>query len=175
MIEHTEVPPAFDGEILGMDESQRLLIGHRYEMDDGQIGQLEDACVDEQDGKVWLVMHLEDGHRAIYQNKLSDSEFAAWKRYPETFFGDVRQPQRSVDDPMEFFDQMLSVYSQTPKETLVKFMAPVPGPDRDALVLLEQSELAKLYAERIANSMLLRAGPLPVPANMQWMRKPPTS
>lgn len=174
MVEHTEVPPTFNGEILGIDESQRLLIGHRYEMDDGQIGQLEDVCVDEQDGKVWLIMRLEDGRRRIYQNKLSDSEFAAWKRYPETFFGEVRQSQRSVDDPMEFFDQMLSVYSQTPKEALVEFMAPVPGLDRDALALLEQPEIAKLYAKGIVNSMLLRAGSRPVPANMQRMRKPPT-
>ena len=28
--------------------------------------------------------------------------------------------------------------------------------------------------ENITNSMLLQAGPLPVPANMRWMRKPPT-
>ena len=172
MVEHNQVPSAFDGEIPGLDEDHRLLIGRRYQMDDGQIGELEDACVDEQDGKVALIMHM-DGRRLIYQNQLSEREFAAWKRYPETFFGDVRQTQGQIADPMEFYDRMLSVYSQTPKETLLEFMAPEPGPNRDALALLDQSELAKLYAASITNSMLHQAGPQPVPTIMQRMRKPP--
>lgn len=173
MVEHNEVPSSFDGEIACLDDVPRLLIGHRYEMDDGQIGLLEDACVDEQGGQVWLVMQMEDGRRAIYQNQLSQNGFAAWKRYPETFFGDVRQRQGQIDDPMEFFDRMLAVYSQTPKEKLLEFMAPESGPVREELLALDQPELAKLYAENITNSILLRAGPQPVPANMRWMRKPP--
>lgn len=173
MVEHNEVPSTFDGEIAGLDEVPRLLIGHHYQMDDGQTGLLEDACVDEQNGKVWLVLQMDDGRRAIYRNQLTEREFAAWKRYPETFFGDVRQPQGQVDDPMEFFDRMLSVYSETPKEKLLEFMAPTPGSERDALALLDQSALAELYAEGITNSMLLRAGPQPIPANMKRMRKPP--
>ena len=175
MLEHSEVPSTFNGEIPGVNESQRFLIGHGYQMDDGQIGELEDACVDEQSGKVWLVMHMEEGRRVIYQNQLTQPEFAAWRRYPETFFGDVRQPQGSIDDPMEFFDRMLAVYAQTPKEKLLEFMAPEAGPSRDALVPLNQAELAKRYAEGITNSMLQQAGPQPVPANMQRMRKPPAS
>ncbi len=172
MVEHVDVPSTFDGEIPGLNE-QRLLVGRRYQMDDGQIGELEDACVDEQDGKVWLIMHLENGQRATYRNQLTDAEFAAWKRYPETFFGDVRQPQHNVEDPIEIFDRLLAVYAQTPKERLLELMAPNPGPNRDALALLEQPALAKLYAEGITNSMLQQAGPRPVPVNMQRMRKPP--
>lgn len=175
MAEHNEVPSTFDGDIPGLNEKQRLLIGQRYEMDDGLIGKLEDACVDEQSGKVWLVMHLEDERRVIYQNQLTEPEFAAWKRYPETFFGDVRYPQRNIDDPLEIFDRLLDVYSQTPKERLLEFMAPDPGPNRDAMALLEQPALARLYAEGITNSMLQQAGPQPVPANMQRMRKPPAA
>jgi hypothetical protein len=75
---------------------------------------------------------------------------------------------------MEIFDRLLDVYSQTPKERLLAFLAPDPGPNRDALALLEQPALARLYAESITNSMLHQAGPQPVPANMQRMRKPPT-
>lgn len=173
MVEHNVVPSAFDGEIQGLDENQRLLIGHKYQMDDGQVGELEDACVDELSGNAWLVMHMDGGQRLIYQNQLSDREFAAWKRYRETFFGDVRQGKTKIDDPMEFFDQMLSVYSQTPKERLLEFMAPEPGRNREALALLDQSELANLYAESITNSMLQQAGPQPIPSIMQRMRKPP--
>lgn len=174
MVEHNEAPPpTFDGEIPGLDENQRLLIGRKYQMDDGQVGELEDACVDELSGSAWLVMHMDDGRRLIYQNQLSDLEFAAWKRYPETFFGDVRQGKTKIDDPMEFFDRMLSVYSQTPKERLLEFMAPEPGRHRETLALLDQSELASLYAESITNSMLQQAGPQPVPSIMQRMRKRP--
>jgi hypothetical protein len=175
MVEHNEVPSTFDGDIPGLNEEQRLLIGQRYQMDDGQIGELEDACVDERDGKVWLIMHLDNGQRAVYQNQLTEPEFAAWKRYPETFFGDVRRPQRNTDDPMEVFDRLLDVYSQTLKERLLDFMAPDHGPNRDALALLEQPVLARLYAEGLTNSMLQQAGPQPVPANMQRMRKPPAA
>lgn len=173
MVEHIEVPSTFNGEIAGLDEVPRLLIGQRYQMDDGQIGLLSDACVDEKDGGVSLVMQMEDGRTAIYRNQLTPQEFAAWKRYPETFFGDVRQPQGRVDDPMEIFDRIMSTYAQTPKEVLLDFMAKEPGPEREALALLEQHELAKLYAEGITNTLLQRAGPQPVPANMQRMRKPP--
>lgn len=173
MVEHNEVPSTFEGEIPGVNENHRLLIGSRYQMDDGQIGELKDACVDEQSGKIWLVMHLEDGRRVIYQNQLTDSEFTAWKRYPETFFGDVRQPQGRVDDAMDFFDRMLAVYAKTSKEKLLELMAPEPGPARDALALLEQPALAKLYAEGITNAVLQQAGPQPVLANMQRIRKPP--
>jgi len=173
MIEHNEVPSAFDGEIPGLDNVSRLLIGHRYQMDDGQIGRLEDVCVNEQDGQASLVLQMQDGSRAICQNQLSRDEFTAWKRYPETFFGDVRQRQGRIDDPMEFFDRMFAVYSQTPKEKLLGFMAAEPGPTREELSGLEQPELARLYAESITNAALLRAGPQPVPANMRWMRKPP--
>lgn len=175
MVEHNEVPSSFEGEIPGVDESHRLLIGHRYQMDDGQIGELEDACVDEQSGRVWFVMHLEGGRRVIYQNHLSEPEFAAWKRYPETFFGDVRQPQGTMSNPTEFFDRMLAVYAQTPKEKLLEFMAPDPGSARDALALQDQPTLARLYAESVTNSILQQAGPQPLPVNMQRMRKPPVA
>lgn len=173
MIEHSEVPSTFEGEISGLDDTSRLLIGHRYQMDDGQIGLLEDVCVHEQDGQVSLALQMEDGSRAIYQNQLSEDEFIAWKRYPETFFGDVRQRQGRIDDPMEFFDRMLQVYSQTPKEKLLEFMAPEPGFILEELSALDQPELATLYAEHITSAAVLRAGPQPIPANMRWMRKPP--
>ncbi|WP_295570509.1 SEC-C domain-containing protein [uncultured Stenotrophomonas sp.] len=173
MVEHSEVPSTFEGEIPGLQDTSRLLIGHRYQMDDGQIGLLEDVSVHEQDGQVSLALQMEDGSRAIYQNLLSEDEFIAWKRYPETFFGDVRQRQGRIDDPMEFFDRMLQIYSQTPKEKLLGFMAPEPGLVREELSALEQPELATLYAEHITNAAVLRAGPQPIPANMRWMRKPP--
>jgi len=173
MTEHIEVPSTFGGEIPGLNEEQRLLVGHQYQMDDGKIGDLEDACVDDQSGKVWLVMHMEDDRRVVYQGQLTEAEFAAWKRYPETFFGDVRQSSRNTADPMEFFDRIQAVYAQTPKEKLLEFMAPNPGPNHDALAAMGQPELVKLYAEGITNSVLQRAGPQPIPAIMSRMRKPP--
>lgn len=173
MVEHCEVPSTFDGEIPGVDENKRLLIGRQYQMDDGRIGKLEDACVTEEDGQAWLVMHMEDGRRVIYAAKLSELELSAWKRYPETFFGEARQGHAKNDDPMEFFDRMCSVYSQTPKEKLLEFLAPEHSTARAALAELSQPELAKLYAENITNSLLHSAGPQSVPTIMQRMRKPP--
>lgn len=172
--EHTEVPASFDGEIAGLDGRQRLLIGHAYEMDDGVVGILEDACVDHLNRRVWCTLRTNDGRRLIYSGSLSDQEFAAWRRYPETFFGDMRQGHSEVEDPIELFDRILAVYSQTPKENLLVFMAPEGGKNREALSTLDQPDLAERFAEGITSAILRDSGPKPVPIQMQRMRKPPS-
>lgn len=170
--EHTEVPSTFEGEIPGLPDN-RLLIGHRYLMDDGCVGTLEDACVMETNGEVALVINRDEGGRAIYTNQLSPEEFAAWKRYPETFFGQVRQRQDPIEDPIELYDRMKATYLHTPKEKLLAFMASgsalVPAHYRQ----LSQAELLDFYVQGIVNSIVHSAGPQKIPVHIQRLTPPP--
>ena len=144
--EHTDVPSTFEGEIPGLP-SNRLLIGRRYQTEDGGAGTLEDACVMDTNGKVALVINRDHGGRATYFNQLSPEEFAAWKRYPETFFGQIRQRQGQVDDPIELYDRIKAVYLHTPKEKLLEFM----GAEGEQYQELTQAKLSELYVQSIVN------------------------
>jgi hypothetical protein len=166
--EHVDVPSTFEGEILGLP-SNRLLIGHRYEMDDGSVGTLEDACVMDDNGKIALVINRDEGGRAIYTNNLSPEEFAAWKRYPETFFGQIRQRPDPIDDPIELYDSLKATFLLTPKEKLLQFM----GEHGASFAALTQPELLDVYAQRMVNSVMKRAGPQEVPVHIRRMMPPP--
>lgn len=166
--EHIDVPSTFEGEIPGL-QSNRLLIGHRYQMDDGAVGTLEDACVIDHNGKVALVINRDEGGRAIYTNQLSPEEFAAWKRYPETFFGQIRQRPGPLNDPIELYDSLKATYARTPKEKLLQFM----GEHGVRFAGLTQPELLDVYVQGMVNSVMERAGPQEVPVHIKRMRPPP--
>ncbi len=166
--EHNDVPSTFEGEIPGLP-SNRLLIGGRYQTEDGTAGTLEDACVMETNGRVALVINRDEGGRAIYTNQLSPEEFAAWKRYPETFFGQIRQRQGQVDDPIALYDRIKAVYLHTPKEKLLEFM----GAEGEQYQELTQAKLSELYVQSIVNSILHSAGPQEIPVHIKRMKPPP--
>lgn len=167
--EHIDVPSTFEGEIPELPFN-RLLVGHRYQMDDGAVGTLEDACVMETNGKVALVINRDEGGRAIYTNQLSAEELTAWKRYPETFFGQIRQRQGAVDDPIELYDRIKAVYLHTPKEKLLEFM----GAEGEQHQEITQAKLAELYVQSIVNSILHSAGPQEIPVHIKRMKPPLT-
>lgn len=168
MQEHIDVPSTFEGEIPGLPPN-RLLIGHYYKMDDGAVGILEDACVMDENGKVALVINRDEGGRAIYTNLLSPEEFAAWKRYPETFFGQIRQRPGPVNDPIELYDSLKATYARTPKEKLLQFM----GEHGASYATLTQTELLDVYIKGMVNSVMQRAPPQEIPIHIQRMKSPP--
>lgn len=166
--EHIDLPPTFEGEIPGLP-SNRLLIGHRYQMDDGVIGTLEDAFVMDDNGMVALAIERDEGGRAIYTDQLSPEEFVAWKRYPETFFGQIRQKPGPISDPMELYDSLKAVYVSTPKEKLLQFM----GDHGERFAALTQPQLLDVYLQGMVNSVIERAGAQEVPVHIQRMKPPP--
>lgn len=166
--EHIDLPSTFEGEIPGLS-SNRLLIGHRYQMDDGVVGTLEDACMMDDNGMVALIIDRDEGGRAIYTNQLSSEEFAAWKRYPETFFGQIRQRPGPINDPIELYDSLKATYVCTSKEKLLQFM----GERGDRFAALSQPELLEVYLQGMVNSVMARAGAQEVPVHIQRMKPPP--
>lgn len=167
--EHIDLPSTFEGEIPGLP-SNRLLIGHRYQMDDGVVGTLKDACVMSDNGEVALIIARDEGGQAIYTNQLSPEEFAAWKRYPETFFGQIRQGPGPINDPIELYDRLKAIYVHTPKEKLLQFM----GEHGDQFAALTQPELLDVYVQGMVNAVMERAGEQEVPVHIQRMKPPPT-
>lgn len=167
--EHIDLPSTFEGEIPGLP-SNRLLIGHRYQMDDCVVGTLEDACVMNDSGEVALIIDRDEGGRAVYTDQLSPEEFSAWKRYPETFFGQIRQGPGPINDPIELYDRLKATYVRTPKEKLLQFM----GEHGDRFAALTQPELLDVYVQGMVNSVMERVGGQEVPVHIQRMKPPPT-
>jgi len=124
---------------------------------------------DERNGEVALIIDRDEGGRAIYTNQLSPEEFAAWKRYPETFFGRIRQGPGPINDSIELYDRLKSTYVRTSKETLLQFM----GEHGDRFAALTQPELLEVYLQGLIKSVMDRTEPQEVPLHIQRMKPPP--
>lgn len=151
--DHSNIPSTFDGEIpeFAFNEGiPRLLIGKIYLVQDEDgtehPGKLTTATVIENEKKVFCSLRLDNGKSIICTWPLSDLEMAAWRRHPDTFFGELGQRTTKVDTPLELYDFFFKSYRDTPKERLLEFM--VEAPDYAELAKLDQAKLASIYAER---------------------------
>jgi hypothetical protein len=149
--EHSEIPSTFDGEApeiaFGKSEA-RLKIGERYLISDKNgkevVGELVEATVAWD--KAVGVCRLEDGRSVIGTWPLTKDELAAYRKYPDTFFGVYKEQGRKAETPLELFDFFFDVYKHTSKEKLLDFMK--NHDDIDRLKELEQEELAVTFCER---------------------------
>lgn len=158
MQKHHEIPSTFDGEMPEVKFSSQtpaseLKIGQRYlvpnETGAEQPGELENAVVMEPERKAYGVYRMDDNRRVIVSTPLTDDEFAAYKKYPETFFGTVdKNAGRQCRDIIDWYDFFYESYQLTSKEKLLEFMK--DAVDLDSLKNLSQEDLAKTYCERLA-------------------------
>lgn len=160
--DHTDIPSTFDGEIPEFafgEATQRLVDGERYMVPDenGVLspGTLSSPVVWETEKVVVCGMNMDDGRALLCKKPMSDTELAAWRRHPDTFFGFVSQRTTRADTPLEMYDFLMCSYSMTSKENLLEFMA--QAPDIAELSMLDQPKLASIYAERMATSMMATA------------------
>lgn len=168
--EHDEVPTTFDGSLPMVDESQRLLIGRAYELPDGKTGVLESAAVLEPQSKAAGILRMSDGTRIIVYFELTYAEMAAWKRHPETFFGEYRPYHPPIQEPTDLYEFLLQTYAHSTKEKLLEFMA--EQTDIQSLRALSQADLAKQYAIRITESIVQNKGSPQTPAWLLRLRSP---
>lgn len=157
---HSQIPATFDGEIpefaFGPDEDYpRLKIGHEYIVPnaDGEEarGVLENAIVMESWGKAQGLYRLRDGSRIMVSHELTENELSAWKRHPETFFGQIQEQNAQPKNWLELAEFMYRTYQTTSKDKLLEFMS--EHDDIKSLMRLDQEELAITYCERMAWSM----------------------
>lgn len=168
---HSRVPITFDGSLPGVDPDRQLVIGHSYPLPDGHLGVLEEATVVEQWKQAACIMRRADGTRIIVNIDLSEDELDAWKRHPDTFFGELRPHHPPAKNAMDLYEFFHSSYVNTPKERLLEFMA--HHQNIAELRELPQPELAKHYAYALA-ATVARDAPAPAPATWQKrLRKPP--
>jgi len=160
MRDHADIPSTFDGEIPEFAFGEglpRLLIGQRYliKRNDGSElpGLLTTATVAESECTAYCALSFDDGTSSIYTWPLSDVEMAAWRKHPDTFFGEVGQRTSTANTPLELYDFFLNSYRQTPRERLLELMA--AAPDIGKISKLDQPTLASIFAERCVNNAML--------------------
>jgi hypothetical protein len=163
---HYEIPSTFDGEMpelafQGSSDRPPLQFGRWYlvPMQDGQEvpGKLTDAVVNDLKKEVFGVYQLATGENVIATCPMTDAELAAYRHYPETFFGEVREPPRHAKTLVEFCDFFYETYKSTPRDKLLEWMA--SAPDIEHLRTLPQEDLAIIICERWAYGAVQRAQP----------------
>jgi len=157
MRDHYEIPSTFNGENPELafqeksDVPPPLRLGEWYAVPgpDGKEvpARLMDALVDETKKSV-MGVYQTDKDSFIVTSPLSDAELAAWKRHPDTFFGEVRQKQRRADNWLELAKFFYETYQHTPREKLLEWMK--GAADYERLTTLGQKDLAIAYCERTA-------------------------
>lgn len=159
MKDHADIPSTFDGEIPEFafgEGAPRLQIGQRYLVKDAdgteRPGLLTTATVAETERTAYCSLSFDDGKAAIYTWLLSDPEMAAWRRHPDTFFGEVGQRSTKADSPLALYDFFYNGYRQTHRGRLIELLA--GAADIAELSKLDQLALASIYAERCANWVL---------------------
>ena len=157
MRSHYDIPTTFDGEIPEMafrDDPTvpRLKFGQWYLVPgpDGQQvpARFYDAAVDEHKQQVMGCYETTDGKHFMASCPLTDAELSAWKKHPDTFFGEVRYVSKGVNNWLELAEFFYDSYRNTPREKLLKWME--NERDIDDLRTLSQCELAIIYCERTA-------------------------
>jgi hypothetical protein len=157
MRDHYEIPSTFDGEnpafaFSDPDAPPRLKFGEIYAVPDHQgreiPARLRDALVVETEKSVFGMYETLDGHYINVTCPLTDAEIEAWKRHPNTFFGEVREANnRRAKNRLELAMFFYETYKHTTKEILLEWMT--NAVDIDHLKTLPQQELAIIYCERL--------------------------
>jgi hypothetical protein len=153
---HYEIPASFDGEMSDLafvgDGLPRLRFGNMYLVPDKNgsevAGRFYEATVNEANKMVYGVFELATGQHVIATVPMSDAEVAAYKRHPETFFGEVRRPSKQATSFVDLCDFFYEAYQKTDRDRLLQLMS--GAPDYERLGGLTQKELAITYAERCA-------------------------
>src|ERR1700738_1836668 len=154
---HYEIPSTFDGEMpqlafQGSTDVPRLQFGRWYLIPvpgRGEVpGRLYDAVVQEAQKQVFGLYQLASGESVSAVCPISDAELAAYKHYPETFFGEVMQPTRHAQTLVDWCDFFYETYKHTPREKLLEWMT--AAPDLEHMRTLSQADLAVIICERWA-------------------------
>ena len=158
---HYEIPSTFDGEMpelafQGLSDLPRLQFGRWYLIPmpgRGEVpGRLYDAVVNEAKKEVFGCYQLATGEHVTAVCPITDEELAAYRHYPDTFFGEVGEPPRHAKTLVDFCDFFYETYKNTPREKLLEWM--VGSPDIDRLRTLSQKDLAIIICERWAYSAI---------------------
>ena len=152
--EHHEIPTTFDGEIPEFtlsDGPPRLVIGRDYNIPDNAgrnlVATLLQGVVLPEKKECFGFYRTKEGENIMASCPLTDSEVAAYMRYPDTFFGVPQNPQKTVHGPLELYDFFYEGHKSASRETLLKLLE--GASDIEALKNSSREELLQIYCERI--------------------------
>jgi hypothetical protein len=111
-------------------------------------GRLYEAVVNEDKKEVFGCYQLATGEHVTAVCPISDAELAAYRRYPDTFFGEVRERSRHVKSLVDLCHFFYETYKNTPRDKLLEWMS--GAPDIERLRTLPQDDLAIIICERWA-------------------------
>jgi SEC-C motif len=159
---HSDIPSTFNGENPEQspeENANQLLIGNSYKFsnEDGIDVDcvLKSAVVNESKRTAMCAVVAADGKSFLVEVPLSDSELAAWKRHPDTFFGEISR-NRKCETILDLYDFFLETYSKSSKAMLLNLLK--DHSDVNELANLEQPSLARIYCERMASSAYAISG-----------------
>jgi hypothetical protein len=162
--DHSQIPSTFDGEIPEFAfgrAATRIRIGERYMVPDAEgierPAEVTMAIVVEAQRHALCGVTYDDGTSAICTMPLSDEEIAAWRRHPETFFGEVGQSPKPLTGALDTYDFFHQSCKQTSKEKLLDAMK--GSADIQHLSTLTQAQLASIRAERLTYGVLAMSKP----------------
>jgi hypothetical protein len=157
-----QIPNTLNGELPSRafgEQGYQLLVGERYLVKDSEgsnvAGELVQGLMLENEMNVVGLFRLDDGSTIMCKMPLTEAELNIYRESPDTFFGSY-EPRRQLKDPGELYEWLLSAHRRTPRDRLLEFM--VEHPDIESLRKLPQIELAKVYADRVASSVVARQG-----------------
>ena len=88
-----------------------------------------------------------DGQHILATSPLTDAELAAWRRHPDTFFGEVRHVGGKAENWLQLCEFFYKSYKGTSHDKLLKWMK--EAVDIENLRALSQEDLAIVYCERL--------------------------
>jgi hypothetical protein len=157
--ENHEIPTTFDGEIpqfAFQPGPPRLLIGRNYNIPDSDgrkvVGTLTHAVVLTKQKLCFGIYRTKEDKNIFATCPLTDTELAAYERYPDTFFGVLQRPQKPVRDALELYDFFYEGHQSTSKDNLLKLLD--DAPDIGTLKELSREELLKTYCERLTTGLV---------------------
>lgn len=95
------------------------------------------------------------------QRSKEDKEIAAYRRYPDTFFGVYKKQNNRANGPLELYDFFYESYKNSKKEKLLEFL--ISHNDIEKFKEIPQEELAKIYCELLVYSASQRPTPPSAP------------
>jgi hypothetical protein len=103
----------------------------------------------------YVVADEKDGRQVIVKSPLTEPEKRAVKTYGNTIFGKPELPQTNTNDPMRFYDRMLEIFRDYPREALLRQLE--SHPQRKDFESLDRAALASRAAREITKVVVARA------------------
>jgi len=155
-------PTTFDGtlpsEAFGRARN-RVQIGQTYEFEfqggETLIGTVTTASVSETEKKTYIgVTDKVRGTSQILSAPMSDEELAEYRAHSDAYFGEIRQPSRTITDNFEMFEWLMNTQKNMPRENILRQME--GSPRYEEFKAMSTDDLLAAYCEALVWSMANR-------------------